>query len=300
MKLAAFLSLSLLLATSAEAQQSFPPSKPIPTPVQQGAFPLDPTAKDGARGEQWATIGDDTSARNVTRATLQPFLPPAGKGTGAAVIVAPGGAFMALSMDNEGWKVAQWLADHGIAAFVLKYRLDPTPEDEKGFAQQIGARVAGASATAGNPTAPMDPDATADGIAAIALVRKRAAEWHIDPHKVGFIGFSAGAELTRRMALAADPGQRPDFAGMIYGPLNAAQVPADAPPLFTAIAADDPIFGKTDFGLVQAWRAAARPVELHYYDHGAHGFGMRKQNSTSDLWIEEFHAWMGSRGLAPR
>lgn len=263
---------------------------------------MDPTAKegDGGRQEQWASILDDTMARNVSRATLQPFLPPAGKATGAAVIVAPGGAFLALSMGNEGWKAAQWLADHGVTAFVLKYRVDPTPEDEKGFTEKIMMRVGGASQSGGNPISAFDPNATTDGLAAIALIRKRAADWKIDPHKIGFIGFSAGAELTRRMALAGDAAQRPDFAGMIYGPLGAAEVPRDAPPLFTAVAADDPIFGKTDFGLVQSWRAAGRPVELHYYDHGLHGFGMRKQNSTSHLWIEQLFAWMGTRGFVPQ
>ena len=111
------------------------------------------------------------------------------------------------------------------------------------------------------------------------------------------IGFSAGAMTTLSTALRNDPAARADFIGTIYGPLGEVQVPHDAPPLFVAIAADDPLLGGGGFGLITAWRAAKAPVELHYYERGGHGFGMRHQSLTSDLWVEQFYAWMQARGL---
>ena len=111
------------------------------------------------------------------------------------------------------------------------------------------------------------------------------------------IGFSAGAMTTLATALRNDTAARADFIGTIYGPLVTVQVPQNPPPLFIAIAADDPLIGSGDFGLINAWRDAKAPVELHYYERGGHGFGMRHQSTTSDLWAEQFYAWMKGRGL---
>jgi acetyl esterase/lipase len=141
------------------------------------------------------------------------------------------------------------------------------------------------------------PLALDDAQTALKLVRSRAAEWGVDPKRVGMIGFSAGAGTTMGTALRNDPAARADFIGIIYGSLRAVQVPQPAPPLFVAIAANDPLLGGGDFGLITSWREAKAPVELHYFERGGHGFGMRKQSLTSDLWADQFYAWMKMRGL---
>jgi hypothetical protein len=110
------------------------------------------------------------------------------------------------------------------------------------------------------------------------------------------LGFSAGAMTTMQVVLADDADAHPDFIGYIYGPMNAVTLPASAPAMFAALAADDPLFGKGGFGVIETWRSAGKPVELHYFEHGGHGFGSRRKGSTSDLWINEFYAWLKDRG----
>ena len=136
----------------------------------------------------------------------------------------------------------------------------------------------------------------ADARAAFALVRARSAEWHVDPDRIGMVGFSAGAMLTMATTLAGDDA-KPAFIGDIYGPLTAVKVPADAPPLFVALAADDPLFGNSGFGLIESWRTAKRPVEFHLYEQGGHGFGMYKKTTTSTGWFDAFVSWMDMHGL---
>jgi acetyl esterase/lipase len=237
-------------------------------------------------------------ARNVTVATLTPFLPDPAKATGAAVIVAPGGGFRTLSMENEGWEVARALADKGVAAFVLKYRLNQTPADMPGFERSMTEMF---SNTARNPRpspeqalAGLAPQ-IADSRAAFALVRKRAAEWHVDPDRVGMVGFSAGAMLTMATTLGGQDA-KPAFIGLIYGPLAPVTVPADAPPMFVALAADDPFFANGGFGLIESWRTAKRPVEFHLYEQGGHGFGMYPKKTTSTGWFDAFSRWLGMHG----
>ncbi|HEV7384677.1 MAG TPA: alpha/beta hydrolase [Phenylobacterium sp.] len=238
--------------------------------------------------------------RNVSDPTLTAFLPDPAKATGTAVIVAPGGAFMLLSYDSEGALVARRLAEHGVAAFVLKYRLEPTPADPAAFAAVVMRRLSEArnTAVASGGTSPFttEDQATADGAEALRLVRRRAAEWKIDPHRVGFLGFSAGAILTTNLATADDPATRPDFVGVIYGALRK-PVPADAPPAFFATASDDPLLGKAAVPMVEAWHVAKRPAELHLYERGGHGFGLVPKGSSSDHWFDEFLWWMDGRGL---
>jgi acetyl esterase/lipase len=240
-------------------------------------------------------MADQRYVRNVSRPTLTPFLPDPSKATGAAVIIAPGGAFKVLSMDGEGWSVAKWLADHGIAAFVLKYRLNTTSEDDAVFLKEILKAFAGAASIGVGDL--KEPRATQDASAAIRHVRANAAKWRIDPKRIGLMGFSAGAITTLNTVLQAKPADRPDFIGYIYGPMTAVQVSGDAPPMFAALAVDDPLFGGQGFGIVEAWRSAKRPVELHAYETGGHGFGMGKPGSTSTQLMDQFYAWLRSRGL---
>ena len=135
-----------------------------------------------------------------------------------------------------------------------------------------------------------------DAEAAFALIRSRADEWNIDPDRIGMVGFSAGAALTMATGIYG-PNANPAFLGDIYGPLTAMDVPADAPPLFVALAADDPLFPETDFGLIRNWRAAERPVEFHYYEQGGHGFGMYPKTTTSTGWFDAFASWLTMHGF---
>jgi acetyl esterase/lipase len=273
---------------------------PIAIPAQPGAIVLGTGALPGATvQESWHSQYGSVFARNVTVATLTPFLPDPAKATGAAVIVAPGGGFRTLSMNNEGWDVAKALADKGVAAFVLKYRLNQTPADMAAFERSM-AQMFSEGATAARAPAQQDPAVTlapqiADARAAFALVRARAREWHVAPERIGMAGFSAGAMLTMATALHGQDA-RPAFIANIYGPLAAVTVPAGAPPLFVALAADDPLFGKGGFGLIDSWRSAGRPVEFHLFEQGGHGFGMYPKTTTSTGWFDAFARWLAMHG----
>ncbi|MCR5879766.1 alpha/beta hydrolase [Phenylobacterium sp. J367] len=278
---------------------------PIRVPDQPAAITLGTGPLPNATApETWHQQYGSRFARNVTVATLTPFLPNPKKATGTAVVVAPGGGFRTLSMENEGWDVARALADRGVAAFVLKYRLNPTPADLPGFERAMAEMFSSAATRPPRP-AP-DRMATelapqiADARAAFALIRRRSAEWDVDPDRIGMVGFSAGAMLTMATTLVGEDA-RPAFIGDIYGPLSAVTVPPDAPPLFVALAADDPLFGSGGYGLVDSWRAAKRPVEFHLYEQGGHGFGMYPKATTSTGWFDAFVRWMDMHGwLKPK
>jgi acetyl esterase/lipase len=139
----------------------------------------------------------------------------------------------------------------------------------------------------------------ADARAAFALVRARGKEWGVDADRIGMVGFSAGAMLTMATALAGQDA-RPAFIGNIYGPLGQVTVPADAPPLFVALAVDDPLFPNAGFGLIESWRTAKRPVEFHYYEQGGHGFGMYPKETTSTGWFDAFMRWIDMHGMLAR
>jgi len=289
---------ALSLATPAQAQNDS--MTPIPVPPQTNAVLLKTGPLPGAAApESWYRQYDRNFARNVSVATLTPFLPDPAKATGTAVIVAPGGGFRSLSMENEGSDVARALAARGVAAFVLKYRLIPTPADMGTFEQSMRDMFAGAGRARQQPNSkrpePSLEPQLADSRAAFALVRKRAGEWHIDPRRVGMIGFSAGAMLTLQTALH-ETDSKPAFIGIIYGPLAPVAVPPNAPPMFVALAADDPIFGHGGTGLIQSWMAARRPVEFHLYEQGGHGFGMYQKTTTSTGWFDAFVSWLGMHG----
>lgn len=297
----AMFGIALAFASSAALAQD-DTMTPIATPEQSAAIPLGTGPLRGANApESWYRQYGKNFARNVTVATLTPFLPDPAKSTGAAVIVAPGGGFRSLSMENEGSDVAAALAAKGVAAFVLKYRLVPTPPDLNGFRQSMAAMFARAgrpSASAVDPEADLAPQ-LADSRAAFALVRKRAGQWHVDPDRIGMVGFSAGAMLTLQTALRV-PEVRPAFIGIIYGPMQPVTVPRNAPPMFVALAADDPIFGGRGMGLIQSWLTAKRPVEFHLYEQGGHGFGMYPKTTTSTGWFEAFVRWLGMHGYLER
>lgn len=270
----------------------------VEAPRQPGAVPLLPEGGGETRAETWVTYPESGHAvRNVTRPTLMPFLPKPGKATGAAVIVAPGGAFMILAIEKEGWRVAQALAERGIAAFVLKYRLNETPDDETAFGDFAAKRAAALMnpAPAASRPAVDEPRAVEDALAAVRLVRANAAGWGVDPLRVGMMGFSAGAVTALNAAVSDDIDGRPDFIAPIYPSMAARSVPAYAPPMFVAMALDDELFGRQGFGLVESWHRANRPVEFHAYERGGHGFALGKPGTTSTLVLDEFVAWLNAR-----
>jgi acetyl esterase/lipase len=297
-RLTAAVALACALAPAAHAQNDR--MTPIAIPAQPTAIELGTGPLPGASNpESWHSQYGSVFARNVTVATLTPFLPEPAKATGAAVIVAPGGGFRTLSMENEGWDVAKALAAKGVAAFVLKYRLNQTPKEMPAFEASMREMFSGAAARPPRLTgeaafAQLAPQIT-DARAAFALVRKRAAEWRVDPSRIGMIGFSAGAMLTMATTLAGQDA-KPAFIGNIYGPLSPMTAPADAPPMFVALAADDPLFGGPEYGLINSWRTVKRPVEFHLYEQGGHGFGMYPKETTSTGWFEAFAAWLKMHG----
>jgi len=295
--LALAFSLGCALGAGSSAFAQNDKMSPIAIPAQPDAIVLNTGALPGATvQESWHSQYGSVFARNVTVATLTPFLPDPAKASGAAVIVAPGGGFRTLSMNNEGWDVAKALAAKGVAAFVLKYRLVQTPADMAGFERSMAAMFSGAA----KPPVQRDPAVEyaaqiADARAAFALVRARAKGWHVDPDRVGMVGFSAGAMLTLATALHA-PDAKPAFIATIYGPLAPVTAPSDAPPLFVALAADDPLFGNGGFGLIDSWRSVKRPVEFHLYEQGGHGFGMYPKTTTSTGWFDDYARWLAMHG----
>jgi len=297
---------SATMATgTAVGAQDQSPMTAIATPTIAGEIPLGTHGVDGSTAaESWFVQNGKRFVRNVTSATLTPVLPAPGKANGAAVIVAPGGGFLMLSMDNEGLWIAQALADRGIAAFVLKYRTKPTPGDMGEFTDAVAKMFA----NAGDGNVRLKPDGfvatagnqIADARAAFALIRANAAKWHVDPARVGMMGFSAGAMTTMVTTLGA-PEVKPAFIAPIYGSMEAVTVPADAPPMFAVIAGDDPLFAHKGFGLIDSWQAARRPVEFHMYEKGGHGFGPGRSGTTTPGWIDTYIRWLDVSGfLKPR
>ncbi|MCE7797146.1 alpha/beta hydrolase [Sphingobium sufflavum] len=275
------------------------PPEVITAPPEPDAIPLYGARTPGnAKTENWSREGENVVVRNVTRPTLAPVLPDPAKATGAAVIVAPGGGFTALSTETEGYQVARALADRGIAAFVLKYRLVATPADEI-EARMFGVRrlIAALANPASGAEALRNKESTEDGLAALKMVRSNAAKWGIDPARVGMIGFSAGAMTSLAAGLTPEATDRPAFIGYIYGPQIAVPVPANAPALFDAIAVDDVVFPTMGFPIVEGWLKAKRPVELHAYGRGNHGFGVGRKGTTPSLLINEFVAWLSMEGF---
>ena len=288
---------SLFIATSATAQDGT--IYPLDAPAEPNAIPLGTGGVEGQTApETWFRQWGDPMARNISTATLTPFLPKPGTANGAAVIVAPGGGFRWLSMGNEGWEVAEALASRGIAAFVLKYRLRPTPASLDAFRESMNQTFAAAarpSEAANNAPRPAPPrmdlsDQLEDAEAAYAMIVRRAAEWGVDTARLGMIGFSAGAGLTMHCTLHSRS-MKLHFIGPIYGGMGPVEVPKDAPPMFNVIATDDFLF-RGQFGVIDSWFKAGRPVEFHLYQTGGHGFGLGNPDRTSNRWFDAFIHWL--------
>ncbi len=277
-----------------------------PFPVWQG---------DAPGSEKWtrtevtfAGFGNQPMVRNVVRPTLTPYLPKAGTGNGSAVVIAPGGGFRFLSWESEGTKVAQWLSERGVAAFVLKYRLVDTGATDAEFQKRLQEMFQKLSkpGVGEKPGGPLDDLETAavvamaseDGRQAIKVLRRRAGEWGVAKDRIGIMGFSAGGMVASAVALQHDAESRPNFVGAIYGaPFDAVTAPQDAPPLFILCADDDPLAASNCARLYLTWKGAGKSSELHIYAKGGHGFGMNKQGLPVDSWIERFGSWLDAQGL---
>lgn len=288
--------LALALCAPAAHAQTFAIER-AQAPETPGEIGLGIPAATGTPPESWHRLNGELGVRNVSVATLTPFLPPADANTGAAVVVAPGGAFLGLAIDAEGWRVARWLADHGIAAFVLKYRTLPTPADFDTFRREMIAVRTGKGTASFRPPASTPPAALADGLAAMKLVRANAAKWGVDPRRVGMMGFSAGAFTTLSVTLADDAAATPAFIAPIYGPLDAVTVPKGAPPMYAVIAADDGLFWRGNAPLIESWWKAGAPVEFHLHQKGGHGFGLGAAGTTTIDWMDGFRRWLDVNGF---
>lgn len=290
------LGLGMVLATASvpATAQSGISTETIAAPAQPDTILLE-TAEKTDREIWHASVAGRYAVRNVTRPTLTAFR-PVGKPSPASVIIAPGGAFLGLEMDKEGWEVARWFANRGITAFVLKYRTLPTPPDQKLFVAELDKMIAGQKSVLAPPS-DTPAQALADGLAALRHLRSNAASYGIDPARVGFMGFSAGGFLSRSL-VEKGGADRPDFAAPIYPNMGPMTVPADAPPMFVAIAADDFLLGRhKGLPLLETYRAAGKSIEFHLFSAGGHGFAAGPAGSPAEGWLDLMHRWMRTQGL---
>ena len=247
--------------------------------------------------EGWSHVEQDIPAdhdfgaggvRNVVIPTLTAYLPV--EPSPLAVIVCPGGAFHFVSIAGEGHDVAVELRAAGIAAYVLKYRVVPTPPDEEGFLDAIRDAFADMERTIAGYLSLL----VADGERAIELVR---AEGH---EHVSFLGFSAGGRMGAAIISQPDRTRWPDSAGIVYAPSVRPDTtaPEDAVPLFVLAAADDPLGIEGSLDLHEAWRDAGRSVELHLFEQGSHGFGLGPTDLPVGGWLRLYERWLRARGPA--
>ena len=287
-KLLQFIVFTFLLNSIVHAQQTV-------IQLYQGVAP-------GSENWTWNEAENDNNSwqtkvvYNVSHPTLTVFHPEEGKANGTSVIICPGGAFRALSINSEGYDVAKWLVKKGVTCFVLKYRLieskttDPVAEmlaiwGSKQFDDENRAVI---------------PLQVADARAAITYVRMHANDMKLDPNRIGMIGFSAGGTLTASSAYNYSNENKPNFVAPVYAffPKEMQGILAnDAPPAFIVAASDDNLgLAPHSVDLYNQWLTTKHNAELHMYSKGGHGFGMRIQNFPSDKWIERFGDWLNTNG----
>jgi acetyl esterase/lipase len=282
--------------------------KAPPAPAAEGPLTLDlwPGPAPGEKGdvgkEKVLEVKPGQSkvkrVTNVSHPTLTVFRPAKDKDTGAAVLIAPGGGYSILAWDLEGEEVARWLNSLGVTGVVLKYRVPRR---------------------AGTPGGTAPPQALMDAQRGLSLVRSRAKEWGVDPHRIGMLGFSAGGHLTawastnfdRRAYEPADAADkvscRPDFAVLVYPAYLTAKgkeglapdirVTKETPPMFLVHAADDRVPAENSVTMYRALRKAGVGAELHVYASGGHGFGLRPSAQPCSTWPARCADWLKAQGL---
>jgi acetyl esterase/lipase len=291
------LCLGMLLATLAAAQEVIPlyPATPHGS-TRESSAKESSTPENYPEKEYFSKLWNTGVVANVTKPSLTVFKPSPELRNGTALVICPGGGFMALSITSEGNDVARYMAARGVTAFVLKYRIAHTGED----ATQEFAAMLEDMPKYHVLLAKFVPLAVADGLAAVTYVRQHASEWGVSPDRVGIIGFSAGGAITAGVAFHYAPEGRPAFVAPIYAggeEFKDAAVPADAPPMFIAAATDDQLgLVPESVALYQRWTAAHKSAELHIYARGGHGFGMGKHNIPTDHWIDRFADWLELEG----
>lgn len=281
---------------------------PLVLPVWPGSVPGD-FGTIGPERVRAPSEHPNTKAQlitGVTKPTISVFRPAKGTETGTAMIVCPGGGYWDLFWDVEGEEVAAWLNSVGVTGILLKYRVPRRP---------------------GQPEALPAPGPLLDAQRTISLVRSRAAEWGIDPNRIGIGGFSAGGHLAIATATQFDqrgyePADeidkvscRPDFAVAVYPGYLVAQFPAgvetnkdvlapyiriptNTPPVFLVHASDDAVAGPENSVVVyRALKRVGVPAELHIYGRGGHGFGVRKNSPAGSRWTDGCIAWLQDEGL---
>ena len=256
---------------------------PAPILLWEAGAPGSEARKGEAEKLEGSNVG------NVHNPSITPYLPTK-DATGTAVIIAPGGGHSKLCLGHEGYALAEWFRDHGIAAFVLKYRL---------------AREKGSTYT-------IQDHAMADTRRAIRLVRSKAGEWGIQPDRIGIMGFSAGGELAAFAAMKSDSGNaeaaeplerlssRPDFQALIYpGTSSLFSAEKGMPPLFIACGyGDRQDISEGMASLYLKYKAAGVKAELHIYSNAGHGFGYKPgTNTAAGRWPERFTEWLTDSGL---
>ena len=288
--------LAFLVIGPAAASASPDPAKLAEASAETPLWPDGAPGTSDWKGREFTMSGSAIGGTmrmitNTTIPSLTMVAPPPDKRNGTAVIVAPGGGFQVLAWDIEGLEIARWLADRGITAFVLKYRVRPTPPPPP------RAKAALDTAEAAHKFDKPLGLARADGAQAVRLVRRDAAKLGIDPQRIGMMGFSAGAMTTVGVATNQDVSTRPNFAVSVYGSLTGETVDKTAPPVFIVAAADDNVLAPIkSVEMFEAWQKAGRPAELHLYERGHHGFGMRKQSLPVDHWSDDLERWLKQHG----
>ena len=258
-------------------------------------IPLWPNGAPGSEGKMAKEIvvisaSGEQSVSGIHNPSITIYLPAKDKATGAAVLVIPGGGHRVLAITHEGYNVAQWLSERGIAAFVLKHRL----------------------ARETNSTYKVEVHGLADTQRAIRLVRSRATEWGVDPARVGVLGFSAGGELAALASMRYDSGvegatdaidrqnSKPDFQALIYPGSSGIITPTkDSPPAFLACGYKDrPDISEGLADVYLLFKKAGVPTDLHIFAGAGHGFGLRASNHAPvGAWPERFREWLDERGF---
>lgn len=236
---------------------------------------------------------------NVVHPSLTVHLPDPSAANGTAIVICPGGGFHFLAIDHEGNNIAKELVKKGITVFVLKYRLVHVLTNNP-FDEMINTADMKAWDDQAMPIIPLAID---DGRKALAYVRLNASQFNLNPEHIGIMGFSAGGMVAATTAFGYDSLNRPSFVAPIYGDLPESRlgtVLADAPPLFVACSQDDEFgFASHAINIYNKWYQAKRPVEMHLFTRGGHGFGAGNVGTTTYRWIDQFTAWLKMMKLIP-